>query len=178
MEFVNPGDVIAGGARSNFGDQILRENLRKFVVQRLRAGNRQQVLQLRIPGLDAVFEIDGEYANFQGFDNILAEVLEALDLHGFLFEGVVQARILDGDSNVSGDGEKKLEVVAGKVIAVHSLAQSENGDGSFAETTGNKIIQIKLFERAANGFGFLGRGARGFKEQAAASKSGTRRVEE
>ena len=83
---------------------------------------------------------------------------------------MVEASVFDGDGDVTGDGEKQFKVVAREIIAVHGLAEAENGDGAFAETAGNEIIEVEFFESAADGLGFLGGGARGFKEQAATGK--------
>src|SRR5580693_780271 len=91
---------------------------------------------------------------------------------------MIEPGIFDGDGDVSGDGEEQFEVVTGEVIAVHGLAEAQNGDGAFAEATRNEIIQIELFERAANRFGFLNGSARRFEEQAAALEGRTRGFQE
>ena len=142
----------------------------KFAAQRFGARNSQEVLELRVPGLDAIFEIDCDDPDLQRFDDILAEIFQAFDLHGFLLERVIEASVFDGDGDVSGDGEKQFEVVAREVVAVHGLTQSEDCDGAFAETAGDEIVQVEFFESAPDGFGFLGCCARGFKEQAAAGE--------
>src|ERR1700733_429125 len=90
---------------------------------------------------------------------------------------MIEAGVFDSDGDISGDGEKQFEVVTGEVIAVHGLAQAQNRDGTFAETTRNEIIQVELFERAANRLGFLNRSARRFKEQAATLEGGASRVQ-
>ncbi len=170
--------MIAGRAGSDLGDKILRQHFRQAALQRFGARNGEQILELRIPGFDAVFQVHGDDADFERLDDILAEIFQALDLHRLLFEGMIEAGVFNGDGHVSGDGEKQFEVVTGEVIAVHGLAEAQNRDGSFAETTRNEIIQVELFERAANGFGFLQGGARRFEEQAAALERRTSGVQE
>ena len=78
------------------------------------------------------------------------EVLEALDLHGLLFERGIELRVIERDGHVAGDGEEQLDVLAGKEIAVHRFAQAQHGDGVFANPAGNEIVQVELFERLAN----------------------------
>ena len=46
----------------------------------------EQVLELRVPGFDAVFEIHRQNADPQRFDDIFAEILQPLDLQRLLFE--------------------------------------------------------------------------------------------
>src|ERR1700722_3461883 len=128
----------------------------------------QQPFELRIPGFDAVLKVDGNDADVQGFDDIFAEILEAFDLHGLLFERMVEPGIFDGDGDVAGDSEEEFEVVTGEVIAIDGFAQAENGDGTIVETTRDEIVQIELFEGVPYGGSLFAGSASGFKEQAAA----------
>ena len=113
----------------------------------------------------------------QRFDDILAEIFQALDLHGLLLERLIQPRVFDGDGHIAGDGGEKLEVVAGKVVAVNRFAQAEHGDGAFAEAAGDEVVQIEFFERAPHGRRFSVAARRGFKEQAAALEGPGRGIE-
>ena len=51
-------------------------------------------LHLRVPALNAVFEIEGEDADVDGFDDVLVELLEALELADLFFEARVEAGVL------------------------------------------------------------------------------------
>ena len=57
----------------------------------------EQPHELRIPGFDAVLQIHSQHADVQRLDDIFAEILEALDLRGFLLERVVEPGIFDRD---------------------------------------------------------------------------------
>ena len=80
MEVVDAGDVVAGRVRGDFAGQVARQHVRELRPQRFAARNFEQVFQLRIPGFDAVFEVDGQHADAQRFDDIFAEILQPLDL--------------------------------------------------------------------------------------------------
>ena len=56
----------------------------------------EEHLHLGVPALDAVFEIDGEDADVDRFDDVLVEILQALELVDLGFEPAVELRVLDG----------------------------------------------------------------------------------
>ena len=89
-------------------------------------------LHLRVPALDAVFEVDGEDADVDGFDDVLVELLEALELGDLLLEAAVELGVLDGDADVAGEGFEQLHVFAGEEVAVVGAAQADDGDGAGA----------------------------------------------
>src|SRR5580658_10091438 len=64
-ELVDARYMIAGGARSDFGHQILRQHFRQAALQRFGARNGEQILELRIPGFDAIFQIHSDDANLE-----------------------------------------------------------------------------------------------------------------
>ena len=148
-----------------------------MTLKRFTARNGEQIFELRIPGFDAIFQIDREYAYVQRFDDVLTEILQPLDLHGLLLERLIEPRILNGDGNVTRDGGKQFEIVRREIIAIDRFAEAQNRDGAVAEATGNEIIQIELFERAAHGVRFLACRPRRFEEQTPALQSRTRRVQ-
>ena len=62
-EFVDSGDAVARGARGDFADEIGGQNFFELAGAAPRRAESQQLFDLRIPGFDAVFEIDGEDAD-------------------------------------------------------------------------------------------------------------------
>jgi len=57
---------------------------------------------LRVPALDAVFEIDGEDADVDGLDDVFVELFEAFELADLRLETGVEAGALEGDADVAG----------------------------------------------------------------------------
>ena len=87
-------------------------------------------LHLRVPALDAVVEVDGEDADVDGFDDVLVELLQALELADLLFEARVEAGVLQGDADVAGQGLEQLDIFAGEEVAAHGAAEADDGDGA------------------------------------------------
>ena len=109
----------------NLRDEVRRKHLVKFASDGVAARNVEQIFELRIPGFDAILEIDRDNADVQRFDDIFAEIFQTFDLQGFLLEGLVQPGVFDRDRDVSGDCVQKLEVLAGEIIAIYGLAQAQ-----------------------------------------------------
>ena len=108
-----------------------REDFAQRPCQRLPARQRIHHFHLRVPGLDAVGQIDRQHADVDRLDDILVEVLQPLVFGDFLFQRCVQPSILDGDTHVAGQRFQQLDVFAGQEIAFDCLAQSEHGDACF-----------------------------------------------
>ena len=85
-------------------------------VQGLGAGQRVHHFHLRVPALDALFEIDGEDADVDRLDDVLVEFLEPLIFRGLLLQTGVEARVLQGDADVAGEGLEQLHVLAGEEV--------------------------------------------------------------
>jgi hypothetical protein len=85
---------------------------------------------LRVPALDAVFEIDGEDADIDGFDDVFVELLEAFELADLLFEARVEAGGLEGDADVAGQGFEQFDVFAGEEVTADGAAEADDGDGA------------------------------------------------
>ena len=64
-----------------------------------------------------------------------------------MFQRGVELGVVERDGQVSGDGEQQFHVLAGQKIAVHRLAQAQDGDGVVANAAGNEIVQVQLLER-------------------------------
>ena len=112
----------------------LDELRRKDRVQRLADGfgaaQRVHRFHLRVPALDAVVEIEREDADVDGLDDVLVELLQALELADLLFEARVEAGVLQRDADVAGQRLEQLDVFAGEEIAADGAAQADDGDGA------------------------------------------------
>lgn len=139
---------------SDFRVKIRRENVAEKAADRLVACDSKQPLHLRVPGLDAAIQVDGQDADAQRIDDVLVELLEALDLRRLLLQRMVQARVLDGDGEIAGNRSEKLDVLARQVITIYGFAESEDRNHAVAETARNKIVQSQLFQGAADRFRF------------------------
>ena len=106
----------------------------KFLADGFGAAERVHGLHLRIPALDAVVEIDGENAHVDGFDDVLVELLEALELADLLFQPRIEAGVLEGDADVAGQRFEQLNVFARQEVAAQRAAQADDGDGAAAGT--------------------------------------------
>ena len=87
-------------------------------------------LHLRVPAFDAVVEVDGEDADVDGLDDVLVELLQALEFADFLFEAGIEAGVLEGDADVAGEGLEQLDVFAGEEVAADGAAEADDGDGA------------------------------------------------
>ncbi len=132
-------------------DQFGGKQFAERTAHRVIASDAKQLFHAGVPGLHSAFQIDGQYADVERFDDVFAEVLEASDFEGFLFQRGVQLGIVEGNGYVTGDGLHQLNVIARKEIAVHRFAKPQNGNGVLANAAGNKVIKIELLEGAANG---------------------------
>ena len=168
--FVNSGDLLLVAARGNFLNEFRRKQFAQRAAHGVVASHAKQLLHAGVPGFDGAFQVDGQHADVQRFHDVFAEVLEASDFEGFLLERAVKLGIVECDGNVARDGLHQFNVVAGKKIAVYGLAKPENGNGVLANAAGNEIIEIELFEGAANGFADVSGGARRLKEKRSTRK--------
>ncbi len=87
-------------------------------------------LHLRVPAFDAVVEVDGQDAHVDGFDDVLVEFLEALELGDLFLQARVEAGVLEGDADVAGQGFEQFHVFAGQEIAAQRAAEADDGDGA------------------------------------------------
>ena len=171
VKFVEAGDALVAGARRNFRHQVGRKHVFQLAAHGFMARHADQPLELRVPGFHRAVEIDRQHAHIERFDDIFREVLEPLDLHGFLFQRVIELRIIERDGQIPRDGEQKFHVFAGQKIAVDGLSRAQHGHGVVANLAGDKVVQVELFERLAHrGSGFA-RGAGRFIKQARDSRT-------
>src|SRR5580704_1103442 len=176
--FVDAGDLLGVAACSNFLCKRFRKQRAKLASNGLLAGNAEELFHARVPGFDDAFQINGEDADIQGFHDIFAEVFEACDLESFLFERGVELSVIKSHGDVACDRFHQLDVITGKIIAVDSLAEAQDSDGVLANTAGNVVIQVELFESAAHGLADVARGAGRLKKERPPRELGPGRSEE
>ena len=118
-------------------------------MQHLGARPGVHALHLRVPALDAVVEVDGEDADVDGFDDVLVELLQALELGDLLLQAAIELRVLDGDADVAGQRFEHLHVFAGEEVAVVGAAQADDRDGARAaalavgDAAGQVVVQVE-----------------------------------
>src|SRR5438067_6123938 len=115
--------------------------------ERLPTRNRVHDFHLRVPGLDLVFQIDGQYAYIDRLDDVLVEVFEPLVLRDLLFKRSIQTSILDGDSQIARQSFYEFHIFAGEEIAFNGLAESEDRDDGFLRAARNEIGRASCRER-------------------------------
>src|SRR5437868_4304624 len=128
--------------------EAVGENFADGLADSFRARKRVHHFHLRVPRLDAVGEVDCQHADADGFDDVLVEVFQPFVLTDFLFERRVEARVLNSDAEIPGQGLKQLHVFAGEEVAFHRLTQPEHRDHALLHGAGNVVVQIKT----ADGF--------------------------
>ncbi len=109
----------------------------------------------------AVFEVDGEDADVDGFDDVLVEVFEAFELVDLGLEGAVELGVLDGDADVAGEGFEDFHVFRGEEVAVAGAAEADDGDGAgaAADAVGDAAGEVVVEVEAGGGLAGLRREA-------------------
>ncbi len=159
IEVVDAGLILDAAI---FLDEVGGEDGFERLAEGVFARQCEEDFHLRVPALDALFGIDGEDADIDGFDDVLVEFLKALVFDNFLFEAGVEAGILQGDADVAGQRFEELHVLAGEEVATGAAAQADDGDGAVlflpfagtgdADATGQEVIHVEQ-----RGGGLLGR---------------------
>ena len=75
-------------------DELGGEDAAKRLADGLGAAQRIHGFHLRVPALDAVVQIEGQNAHVDGFDDVLVELLQPLELADLFFEARVEAGVL------------------------------------------------------------------------------------
>ena len=73
-------------------------------------------------GLDAVFKVDGEDADVDGFNDVFVKFFEAFEFRDLLFETGIEAGGLEGNTDVACEGFEELYVFAGEEVAANRPA--------------------------------------------------------
>jgi len=176
--FVNPGDLLLVPARRNLRCKFFREKGAELPADGFLPGHAEKLLHARIPGFDDAFQIYCQNADIQRFHNVFAEVFEARNFESLLLERGIKLSVIECHGDIAGNGFHQLDVIAGKIVAVDGFSEPQNGDGVFADAAGNIVIEVELFESAANGFANLSSCAGRLKKQRSARKLGPGRSEE
>ena len=157
-------------------DEVGREDGGERLAQSLGAGLGVHDLHLRVPAFDAVVEIDGEDADVDGFDDVLVELLEALELGDLLLEAAVELGVLDGDADVAGERFEQFHVFAGEEVAVVGAAEADDGDGAGASAfaighaAGQVVVEVESAGGVALRFWAGGGPAGGFRGRCGCSR--------
>ena len=102
---------------------------------------------LRVPALDALFQVDGKDADIDRLDDILVELLQPLVLGDLLLQAGVEASILNGDTDVAGHGFQQLHVLAGEEVSMRGAPQPDDGDGLLLQAAGKVVVEIEQGSR-------------------------------
>ena len=87
-------------------------------------------LHLRVPALDAVVQIESQDADIDRLDDVFVELLQPFEFADFVFQTGVEAGILQGDADVTGQGFEQFHVFARQEVAADGAAQADDGDGA------------------------------------------------
>src|ERR1700733_14632146 len=95
-------------------DKLRRQHRGDRLTQNLGAALRVHALHLGIPTLDAIVEIYSEDPDVDRLDNILVELLKALELGNLLLQPSVKLCVLNGDADIAGERLQQLHVFTGE----------------------------------------------------------------
>src|SRR6266849_6094923 len=175
---VDAGDLLFIAPRGDFLGKFFRQERAQLAAHGVLALYAEELLHARVPGLDHAAKIDGQHADVQRFDDVFAEILEPRNLQSLLFERRIELGVVQGHSDVAGDGVHQLDVIAGQEITIDGLAEAQNGDGVLANAARHEVIQIQLLEGLADGIGNVSRRAGRLKEERPPGELGPGRLEE
>src|SRR5207249_1974297 len=137
--------------------KMCRDNLFRPALQHLSTAAAGERFQRPVPAHDLPFNIFDDHSHINGFDNIFAEVFQALVFRCLLFEGPVETRVFQRDADVIGNRLEKLQVLACQIIAVMRAPQPDIGNHSIFGATRYEVVQIvdvrleKIYRRAGTG---------------------------
>src|SRR5690348_2368563 len=137
--------------------------------ERLPTRNCVHNFHLRVPGLDLVFEINGQYAYIDRLHYVFVEVFESLVLRDLLFKRRIQPSILDGDGKIASQSFHEFHILAGEEIAFNGLAESEDRDGGLLRAARDVVVQVKTGNCSLGVSGFARNVVRALEKQVAFS---------
>src|SRR4029077_10485099 len=174
---INTGNLFRVATRHDFAHQLLGQEGAKPSANGLLARHTEKLFHAGVPGFDDAVQVHRQHADVQRFDDVFAEILEAGDLQRFLLEKSVKLRVIQRHGYVTGDRFHQFDVIAGEEVPVNRLTEAQNGDGMLADAAGDKIIQIKLLERAADRLADVTRRTGRLKKERPAGELGPGRLE-
>src|SRR6266567_895177 len=151
--FIDAGNLFLVSPRGDFARQFFRQQRTELASDGFLARHAKKLLHARVPGFHQAFQINRQHPDVEGFHDILAEVLETSDLQGFLFERTVKLCVVEGHGKITGNG-------------------------MFADTAGDKVVEVELLERVPNGIADVSCRTGRLKKEPRAGKLGPGRLEE
>ena len=119
-----------------------RNDLFGFAAERLVAAPAGQRFQSAVPADDPSFDVFDHHADVDRFNDVFAEILQALIFRRLLLERTVQARILERDADVIRHRFQQLQVFARQVIAVLRSSQPDVRDHAILHPARNEVVQV------------------------------------
>ena len=130
--------------------QIGGKQLRQPPPHRPLARDPAQLFDLRVPAFHPVFQVGGQDADIDGFDDIFVELLQPLVLFHFALQRTVERGVLDGDADVAAQRDQQFHVHARKIVAIGSPADAHVGDGAAADRAGQIIGEVQFRDGGAH----------------------------
>ena len=121
-----------------------REDLAQRPSKRLCSRLRVHHFHLRVPRLHPIGQIHGKDADTDGLNDILVEFLQPLVRGDALLQRGIESRVLDRNTDVSGESLKQLNIFAGEIVALDGLTHSQNGNGTVLHSARDVIVQLEL----------------------------------
>src|SRR5262249_12631331 len=128
-------------------DKLCRENFAEWTGQSLPPRQRIHDLHLRVPGFNAVSQINRQYSHVDGLDDVLVEIFQTLVLRHLLFERGVEPSVLNRDAYIAGECLEQFHIFTGKEVTLYGLAQTEERDGLLLRSARDVVIQFELCDR-------------------------------
>src|SRR5579863_2839337 len=147
--FIDAGNLFLVTSSGNFGAERFRKQRAKLLADGVLARNAEELFHPGVPGFHDARKIDGKNTYVQRFHDVFAEVFQASDFQGFLFERTVKLCVIQSDRDVARDGFDEFDVIARQKIAIDGFSKSENRNSAFANAARNEVVEVELLKRFA-----------------------------
>ena len=134
VQVVRPACRLVAADGFKASHEVRRQNRSQRLAQSLLARAGEEHFHLRIPAFDATFQIDGKDADVDRFNDVLVEILQLLEFVDLRFKSTVKLRVLDRDTDISGERFENLHVFGGEEVAIVGAAQADDRDRPRAGT--------------------------------------------
>ena len=129
---------------SKFLAKVIGKEIAKALAHGVGPSDAGEFFDLRVPAFHPVIEANGEDADVDGFDDVLAELLEAFIFVGFVAERRVKAGVFYGDGDIVGNSHQQFDVVAGEKITFGGATDAEVGQDAPTRTAGNVVREVEV----------------------------------